>query len=381
MATIHAAPAQDRPGPMDGTADLADDPTLITDPVESAKAAGLRYVSDTGPGIGRNRAGKGWSFTGRDGKPIKDKAEVARIKAIGIPPAWTDVWICPAANGHIQATGRDAKGRKQYRYHTRWREVRDDTKYARMMAFGRALPGIRERVEHDLRRQGIPREKVLATVVRLLATTLIRVGNNEYAKTNDSFGLTTMQNEHVDISGAKVDFHFRGKSGVEHAIHIRDKRMATVVRRCQDLPGQTLFQYLDDDGNPHSIDSGDVNAYLREVTGEEFTAKDFRTWAGTVLAARALQEFGAVDSEAEAKQNILRAIEAVAARLGNTRTICRKCYVHPAVLDAYTDGSMLEAAKQRADDELAEDLSALPPEEAAVLVLLQRRLTSGTEAA
>lgn len=381
MATIHAAPAQDRPGPMDGTADLADDPTLITDPVESAKAAGLRYVSDTGPGIGRKRAGKGWSFTGRDGKPIKDKAEVARIKAIGIPPAWTDVWICPAANGHIQATGRDAKGRKQYRYHTRWREVRDDTKYARMMAFGRALPGIRERVEHDLRRQGIPREKVLATVVRLLAMTLIRVGNDEYAKTNDSFGLTTMQNEHVDISGAKVDFHFRGKSGVEHAIHIRDKRMATVVRRCQDLPGQTLFQYLDDDGNPHSIDSGDVNAYLREVTGEEFTAKDFRTWAGTVLAARALQEFGAVDSEAEAKQNILRAIEAVAARLGNTRTICRKCYVHPAVLDAYSDGSMLGAAKQRADDELAEDLSALPPEEAAVLVLLQRRLTAGTEAA
>ncbi|MEJ7762000.1 MAG: hypothetical protein WKF80_04330 [Thermomicrobiales bacterium] len=381
MATIHAAPAQDRPGPMDGTADLADDPTLITDPVESAKAAGLRYVSDTGPGIGRKRAGKGWSFTGRDGKPIKDKAEVARIKAIGIPPAWTDVRICPAANGHIQATGRDAKGRKQYRYHTRWREVRDDTKYARMMAFGRALPGIRERVEHDLRRQGIPREKVLATVVRLLETTLIRVGNDEYAKTNDSFGLTTMQNEHVDISGAKVDFHFRGKSGVEHAIHIRDKRMATVVRRCQDLPGQTLFQYLDDDGNPHSIDSGDVNAYLREVTGEEFTAKDFRTWAGTVLAARALQEFGAVDSEAQAKQNILRAIEAVAARLGNTRTICRKCYVHPAVLDAYSDGSMLGAAKQRADDELAEDLSALPPEEAAVLVLLQRRLTSGTEAA
>ncbi len=384
MATTlaHAAPDLTRsPAETPDSADTTEDPTLITDPVESARAAGLRYVSDGGPGIGRKRAGTGWSFTGRDGTPIRDKAEIARIKAIGIPPAWTEVWICPAANGHIQATGRDAKGRKQYRYHTRWREVRDDTKYARMMAFGRALPAIREHVERDLRRQGIPREKVLATVVRLLETTLIRVGNDEYAKTNDSFGLTTMQDDHVDIRGASVDFRFRGKSGVEHAIHIRDRRMATVVRRCQDLPGQELFQFLDDDGVAHTIDSGDVNAYLREITGEDFTAKDFRTWAGTVLASQALQEFGAVDSEAQAKHNILRAIEAVAARLGNTRTICRKCYVHPAVLDAYTDGSMLEVAKQRADDELAEDLSALPPEEAAVLVLLQRRLNSGSEAA
>ena len=386
MATTLSRPTTALTGRLAGSADHAaddgdptdspGDPTLITDPVESAKAAGLRYVSDTGPGITRKRAGKGWSFTGLDGKPIKDKAEVARIKSIGIPPAWTDVWICPVANGHIQATGRDAKGRKQYRYHPRWREVRDDTKYARMMAFGRALPGIRDRVEQDLRRQGIPREKVLATVVRLLETTLIRVGNDEYAKTNDSFGLTTMHDEHVDIQGNSVDFHFRGKSGVEHAVRIRDRRMAAVVRRCQELPGQTLFQYLDDAGDPHTIDSGDVNAYLREITGEDFTAKDFRTWAGTVLAAQALQEFGAVDSEAEAKQNILRAVEAVAARLGNTRTICRKCYVHPAVLDAYTDGSMLEAAKQRAEDELVEDLSALPAEEAAVLVLLQRRLTA-----
>lgn len=357
------------------------EPTLITDPVASAKAAGLRYVHDDRPGISRRRAGKGWSYTGPDGRRITDKPERKRIDALAIPPAYTDVWICPDRRGHIQATGRDARGRKQYRYHPFWREVRDETKYKRMVAFGEALPLIRERTDHDLRRHGLPREKVLAAVIRLLETTLIRVGNEEYARTNESFGLTTMHDEHVDVTSSGLQLHFRGKSGVEHAVQLSDRRLATVVGRCQDLPGQELFQYLDDDGEQHTVDSTDVNDYLREITGQEFTAKDFRTWAGTVLATRALQEFGAVDTEAEAKKNIVRAIEAVAARLGNTATICRKCYVHPVVLESYTDGSMLETAKQRAEEELAASLSDLPAEEAAVLVLLQRRLQQDADQA
>jgi DNA topoisomerase-1 len=355
-------------------------PVTITDPAASAEAAGLRYAHDDRPGITRKRAGKGFTYIAPNGERITDRAERARINALAIPPAWTDVWICPDPRGHIQATGRDAKSRKQYRYHPKWREVRDETKYNRMMAFGQALPCIRERTEQDLRRHGLPREKVLATVIRLLETTLIRVGNEEYAKTNDSFGLTTMHDEHVDVTSAGMRFHFRGKGGIEHSVRLNDRRLAGIVHRCQELPGQELFQYVDDDGEQHTVDSADVNAYLREITGQDFTAKDFRTWAGTVLAAQALEEFGVVDSEAEAKQNILRAIEAVAARLGNTRTICRKCYVHPVVLEAYTDGSMLEAAKQRADDELEASLSGLPPEEAAVLVLLQRRLCGSKQA-
>ena len=357
------------------------EPTLITDPIASARAAGLRYVHDDRPGITRKRSGKGWSYLDPDGKRITDKEERARINALAIPPAYTDVWICPHPRGHIQATGRDARGRKQYRYHPKWREVRDETKYNRMVAFGEALPLIRERTDEDLRRHGLPREKVLAAVIRLLESTLIRVGNEEYARTNESFGLTTMQDEHVDVTSSGMRFHFRGKSGIEHAVQLSDRRLATIVGRCQDLPGQELFQYLDDDDHQHTIDSSDVNDYLREITGQEFTAKDFRTWAGTVLATRALQEFGTVDTEAEAKKNIVQAIEAVAARLGNTATICRKCYVHPTVLEAYSDGSMLETAKQRAEDEMDKALPDLPPEEAAVLVLLQRRLQRETETA
>jgi DNA topoisomerase-1 len=354
------------------------EPILITDPVASAKAAGLRYVHDDRPGICRKRAGKGWSYTDASGKRITDKVERARINALAIPPAYTGVWICPDARGHIQATGRDVRGRKQYRYHPKWREVRDETKYAKMIAFGEALPSIRERTDQDLRRHGLSREKVLAAVIRLLETTLIRVGNEEYARTNESFGLTTMLDEHAEVTSSSVQFHFRGKSGIEHAVQLSDRRLATVVGRCQDLPGQELFQYLDGEGQQHTVDSSDVNDYLRELTGQEFTAKDFRTWAGTVLATRALQEFGEVDTEAEAKKNIVRAVEAVAARLGNTATICRKCYVHPTVLEAYADGSMLQTAKQRVDDELATSLPDLPPEEAAVLVLLQRRLQTDT---
>jgi DNA topoisomerase-1 len=357
------------------------EPTLITDPVASARAAGLRYVHDDQPGISRKRAGKGWSYTLPHGRRLTDQRERQRINSLAIPPAYTDVWICPDPRGHIQATGRDARGRKQYRYHPKWREVRDETKYNRMIAFGEALPVIRERTDQDLRRHGLPREKVLAAVIRLLEATLIRVGNEEYARTNDSFGLTTMHDDHVDVTRSGMRFHFRGKSGIEHAVQLSDRRLASIVGRCQDLPGQELFQYLDDDDQRHTIDSTDVNDYLREITGQEFTAKDFRTWAGTVLATRALQEYGEVDTEADAKKNIVRAIEAVAARLGNTATICRKCYVHPMVLEAYSDGSMLETAKQRAEDELAASLPELPPEEAAVLMLLQRRLQRDAERA
>ncbi len=349
------------------------EPELIKDPATSAEAAGLRYISDTGPGITRRRAGKHFSYLGLDGAPIRDRAELDRIKGLGIPPAWKDVWICPDPLGHIQATGRDAKGRKQYRYHPRWREIRDETKYGRMMAFGRALPRIRERTNQDLARRGLPREKVLATVVRLLEATLIRVGNEEYARTNESFGLTTMRDDHVDVQDSKIHFHFRGKSGVEHTVDLKDRRLAAVVRRSQDLPGQELFQYIDEDGERQTIDSGDVNEYLREITGEDFTAKDFRTWAGTVLAAQALQEFGEFDSEAHAKRNVVAAIEAVASRLGNTRAISRKSYVHPAIIEGYMDGSMRQTLKERAEEEL-EDLKDLPPEEAAVLVLLRQRL-------
>ena len=309
-----------------------------------------------------------------DGKIIRDAETLGRIKSLAIPPAWREVWICPIAHGHVQATGLDAKGRKQYRYHPRWREVRDETKYDRMLVFARVLPKIRRRVERDLARPGLPREKILATVVRLLETTLIRVGNEEYVRQNDSFGLTTMRDRHVDVSGATLKFEFRGKSGIAHAIDLTDRRLAKIVKRSQDLPGYELFQYIDEQGGRHSIDASDVNAYLKEIAGEEFTAKDFRTWAGTVLAARALQEFQAFDSKAQAKRNVVQAIESVAKRLGNTKAVCRKCYIHPAVIDLYMDGSLLQTLARRVKKELARSLHGLPAEEAAVLALLQQRL-------
>jgi DNA topoisomerase-1 len=351
------------------------------DPVEAARAARLRYVSDASPGIRRKRAGKGFSYADRDGKTLRDREQLARIKALAIPPAWTDVWICPYANGHIQATGRDAKGRKQYRYHPRWRQVRDETKYERMTAFAQALPTIRKRTDEDLRRPGLPKEKVLATVVRLLQTTLIRVGNEEYARENRSFGLTTMRSRHVEVDGSTLSFQFRGKAGKVHEIDLRDRRLARIVGRCQELPGHELFQYVDEDGERQSVDSADVNEYLRAITGEDFTAKDFRTWAGTVLAACALEELESFDSEAQAKRNVVQAIESVAERLGNTPTVCRKCYVHPAIIDGYLDGGLLEIAKQRAEVEMKEALEELEPEEAAVLAFLQERLRRETEKA
>ena len=343
------------------------------DPVASAKDAGLRYVSDTAPGITRKRQGAGFVYLDARGERVRDPDTLLRIRSLVIPPAWEDVWISPDERGHIQAVGRDQRGRKQYRYHPRWREVRDETKYEKMIAFVHALPRIRARVDRDLARPGLPREKVLATVVRLLETTLIRVGNDEYAASNNSFGLTTLQDRHAKVSGSQVHFRFKGKSGVAHEIELNDPRLAKIIRGCQELPGAELLQYVDEAGEVKDIGSGDVNDYLRAITGQDFTAKDFRTWAGTVLAARALQEFEAVDSQAKLKKNIVTAIESVAGRLGNTRAVCRKCYIHPAVLDSYLDGSLIETLGQRAR-KLDKQLGKLRPEEAAVLVLLQRRL-------
>ncbi len=347
--------------------------TLELDPQESAEEAGLRYVSDIGPGIRRRRAGKAFSYIGPDGERITDPGRLAWIKGLAIPPAWTDVWICPVKRGHIQATGRDARGRKVYRYHPRWRDVRDEAKYGRLVAFARALPRIRRRTERDLRRRGLPREKVLALVVRLLEETLIRVGNDEYARENRSFGLSTLRDRHARVRGAEVRFTFRGKHGKDHEIGVRDRRLARLVKQCQDLPGQELFQYVDAAGQRVDVTSGDVNEYLREISGDEFTAKDFRTWAGTVAAAMALQEFLEVDDEAGRKKAVVQAIERVAERLGNTPTVCRACYVHPEVIDRYLDGTMVDALSRRAQG-VGRGAHALKPEEAAVLGLLQARL-------
>jgi DNA topoisomerase-1 len=337
-------------------------------PLESAQAAGLRYVTDASPGIRRKRAGNGFRYVGPDGKTIRDQATLARIRSLAIPPAYQDVWICPSPNGHIQATGRDARGRKQYRYHPKWREVRDETKFGRMMAFSQALPRLRRQVEKDLARPGLPREKVLATVVRLLECTGIRVGNEEYAKANRSFGLTTLRDRHVEISGSTLRFEFRGKSGKTHQVALNDRRLARIVARCQAVPGAELFQYLDDEGKRVAIGSGDVNDYLREITGEEFTAKDFRTWAGTLQAVSALELVGPAASARETKAAILKAIDSVAERLNNTRAVCRKYYIHPAVLERYQAGTLHEALGNGRKSVSTLDL---PPEEQALVRLLK----------
>jgi DNA topoisomerase-1 len=350
------------------------------DPIESAKAASLCYVTDDKPGISRRRRGASFQYIAPSGEVIRDPEELQRIKSLAIPPAWREVWICPIRNGHLQATGRDAKGRKQHRYHPRWRQVRDENKYGRILAFAKALPLIRQRVDGDLRLPGLPRDKILATVVRLLETSHIRVGNEEYARENKSFGLATLRNRHVNVSGSTIRFEFRGKSGVEHALDINDRRLAKIIKRCQDLPGYELFQYIDDDGERRTIDSTDVNDYIRQIAGEEFSTKDFRTWAGTVLAARALQEIQTAPSDAETKRNIVRAIESVAKKLGNTKAVCRKCYIHPAVIQSYTDGTLLRALRRRLKNEI-NGSHDLEPEEAAVLRLLKAGVTSDSKAA
>jgi DNA topoisomerase-1 len=346
----------------------------ILDEHEAAEQAGLQYVSDEQPGISRRRSGKGFAFRDRKGRAITDPATLERIRKLAIPPAWRNVWICEDPNGHIQATGRDDKGRKQYRYHPRWREVRDSTKFEHMLDFAKALPALRERVQQDMAKRGLSREKVVATVVHLLETTLIRVGNADYAKQNKSYGLTTLRDQHVDIEGGEVRFAFKGKSGKTWRLAMRDRRIAKVVKACQDIPGQHLFQYYDENGEHQGITSNDVNAYLREATGREITAKDFRTWAGTVLAAMALREFEEAAGTPGLKKTVKLAVEKVAARLGNTPTICRKCYVHPEVFNAHLDGSLMQAVEGEVEQELREELEKLKPEEAAVLALLHNRL-------
>ncbi|OHV15397.1 DNA topoisomerase I [Methylorubrum extorquens] len=353
----------------------------VVDPREAARDAGLRYVDDSKPGLRRKRNGKGFRYIDPKGAPVRDAEEIARLKSLAIPPAYTEVWICPHPNGHIQATGRDEKGRKQYRYHPRFREAREASKFHRIMAFAEALPGIRARIDADMGKRGLPREKVLATVVHLLETTLIRVGNDDYARSNKSYGLTTLRDPHVKVAGSEMRFRFKGKSGKEWSVSVRDRRVAKIVKACQDLPGQELFQYLDEDGQRRDVTSSDVNAYLREITGEDFTAKDFRTWAGTVLAALALREFEAFDNAAKAKKNLRAAIESVSSRLGNTPTICRKCYIHPQILDCYLEGGMLLQVKEAVEGELKNELDVLRPEEAAVLSLLRAHLERATKAA
>ncbi|HZU26627.1 MAG TPA: DNA topoisomerase IB [Bryobacteraceae bacterium] len=340
---------------------------LPTDPYESARVAGLRYVSGEGPGIIRKRKGEGFIYIGPDGEEVSDEETLARIRSLAIPPAWEQVWICPSKNGHVQAVGRDARGRKQYRYHPLYRAVRDATKFTRMVAFGEALPAIRRRVEQDLALPGLPKNKVLATVVRLLERTCIRVGNDEYVRENGSFGLTTLRNKHVKIEGRTLRFHFKGKSGIVHDIELSDRRLAKIVRDCQCIPGHELFHYIDEDGTAYRIHSEDVNEYLREITGQDFTAKDFRTWNGTGQAALELEALGACDCDTQAKKNIVAAIKSVAERLGNRPATCRKYYVHPAVLDAYTEGTLLDLLRATTGGNSPE---AMRREEMAVMKLL-----------
>ncbi|MET0741859.1 MAG: DNA topoisomerase IB [Microvirga sp.] len=353
----------------------------VIDPRDAAETAGLAYVSDEGPGIRRRKIGKGFVYIGPGGRKIDDEGTLRRIRALAIPPAYTDVWICPRANGHIQATGRDAKGRKQYRYHAGFREVRESTKFEHMLAFAKALPALRKAVDDHMTLRGLPREKVLATVVHLLESTLIRVGNSDYVRQNRSYGLTTLRDPHVEVEGAQLKFQFKGKSGKTWRLAVKDRRVARIVKACQDLPGQELFQYLDDAGERRTVTSADVNAYLREISGRDITAKDFRTWAGTVLAAMALSAFEAFDTQAKAKKNVRAAIESVASRLGNTPTICRKCYVHPEVFTTYLEGALLIEVRDEVEATLRKDLSGLRPEEAAVLTFLEARLTREIEAA
>jgi len=349
----------------------------MIDPCASAQEAGLRYVSGSGPCIRRIRCGKSFRYLGTDGKPLRDERHLRRIRSIVIPPAWENVWICPSPHGHIQAYGWDARGRKQYRYHSAYREHRDQAKFSRMIAFGTVLALIRRQVAEDLKLPGLPKRKVLAAVVRLLETTFIRVGNDEYAKENDSFGLTTMRDRHVRIAGGRLLFRFRGKSGQEHTIELSDQRLARIVKQCQDLPGYELFQYVDDAGEICRVDSADVNRYVREISGQDFSAKDFRTWAGTVLAARELYAAGPCRNATTGKRTLVTAIKSVARQLGNRPATCRKYYIHPTILESYSDGTLFPAMQQGEQQDSAYGGLGLRPEEYSVMVLIaeyQQRL-------
>ncbi len=351
------------------------------EPVAAAEEAGLRYVTGNGPCIRRVRRGASFRYIGVNGQPLRDTKHLDRIRSLVIPPAWKDVWICPSANGHLQAVGRDARGRKQYRYHARYRAHRDQAKFSRMIAFGAELALMRSRIERALRKHGLPRDKVLAAVVKLLETTYIRVGNEEYARDNESFGLTTMKNRHVRVKGAQVQFRFRGKSGQDHLVAFADRRLAGIVKQCRDLPGHELFQYVDTDGATHHIDSGDVNDYLKQLTGHDFTAKDFRTWAGTLLAAHELDAAGPAASDTAAKRAVAGAVKTVARQLGNRPATCRKYYVHPAVLDAYADGSLFEVMAEGRKQHAAYEGKGLRPEEYSVMVIIAKRQEMAARAA
>ena len=348
-------------------------------PIESARVVGLRYVTDRMPGIHREHSGRGFRYRYPTGKLVSEADVLERIRSLAIPPAWKEVWICPDPSGHLQATGRDDRWRKQSRYHPRWRETRDETKYAHMIAFGKGLPKIRARVDRDLSLRGLPREKVLASVVLLLELSLIRVGNKEYTRENDSFGLTTLRDRHVKIEGPNLRFRFHGKSGKWHDVNIHDRRLAKVVRQCQDLPGQELFQYLDDKGRRHPLSSEDVNEYLRQVSGQDFTAKDFRTWVGTVQAARALKDVAEFHSQTQARKQLVQAIRSVAEQLGNTLAVCRKCYIHPDIIQSYMDGSLLRSLEGIRSKPRTAGSWKFSATEAAVLDLLQERMKSGPD--
>ncbi len=364
----------------DGRTDAAEP---AADPRAAAKAARLHYVDDTRPGISREKGEEGFVYLAPDGAPVTDEKVIERIRKLAIPPAYTDVWICRDPRGHLQAVGRDARGRKQYRYHADWRAIRDEAKYGKMLLFGHKLPEIRAQVAHDLALPGLPRRKVLAAVVALLEKTLMRIGNEEYTRSNKSFGLTTLRNRHARIRGSEVVLDFRAKHGIQQHVELRDRRLAGILKRLQDIHGQELFQYLDEDEQRHGISSQDVNEYLHEISGEDITAKDFRTWAATNLAALALHELERFDSQAKAKKNLLHAVEKVSKLLGNTPAMCRKCYIHPAIFDGYLDGSLAEALKQRAEAVLepqAASRTDLTAEEVAVVAFLSRKLQQVTDA-
>ena len=351
----------------------------IIDAQEAAENAGLVYVTDDSPGISRESFQEKFRYRDAKGNVITDEKTLTRIGLLAIPPAYTNVWICNKSNGHMQATGRDAKGRKQYRYHARFRQVRDSTKYEHMLDFAKALPAIRYRLDADLKQRKLTREKVLAAVAYLLETTMIRIGNADYAKQNKSYGLTTLEHRHVEIEGAELRFNFKGKSGKQWRLKLKDRRIAKIVKASQDLPGERLFQYIGEDGEQYDVTSNDINAYLKEISGTDITAKDFRTWNGTVLAALALAEYKKVDSHAAAKRNVRAAIEAVAARLGNTPTVCRKCYIHPEVFESYLSDKLVLEARDAIEKEIRDEVSQLRPEEAVVLAFLQRRLAAKSE--
>ena len=353
--------------------------TITKEYVGSAHAAGLRYVTDAMPGIRRHRHGRGFRYVDPEGRVIRERATITRFRSLVIPPAWTDVWICPHEDGHLQVTARDGRGRKQYRYHPGFRQHRDGTKFERMFALADVIQKIRERVEHDVALAGHPRNKVMATVVWLLERTLIRIGSDEYAKANKSFGLTTLRRRHVAIDGANLRFEFRGKSGISHAVDVTDRRIARIVQRCHELRGEVLFKYLDDAGERQQVEAEDVNAYLQEITGADITAKDFRTWAGTMLVAEALRSMGAAESKREAEKNIVAAVDKTAKMLGNTRSVCRKYYIHPVLIQAYLEGSVLAPLPQhtwspRATPPGPTDGPMLRKHEADVLAFIRARL-------